>query len=74
MDLPEFIDTEIISSVGYWIITLGTMIALLIGFKLSASFGVVGSEVEYEIPIFIKLSLFLLTPVISYLVSMKVFR
>ena len=74
MDLPEFIDTDIIYSVGYWLLTLGTMIAFLIGFKLAGSFGVVGSEAEYQIPLMVRLLLLLLTPVLAYLVSLKIFR
>ena len=74
MELPSFIDEDIVYSIGFWILTLGTMIAFLIGFKLSGVFGVVGSENEYNIPFMVKLLLILLTPVMAYLVSLKIFK
>ena len=75
MDLPDFIDQDIFYSFGFWMMTLGTMIAFLIGFKLADTglLGVAGDS-EVTIPLFTKVILILLTPVISYLVSLKVFN
>lgn len=71
MELPGFLDEDIIYGFTFWILTLGTMVAFLIGFKLSGAFGVVGSDAEYQIPFLVKLVLIALTPVIAYLVTMK---
>lgn len=69
MDLPSFIDEDVVYSLTFWMLTLGTLVAFLIGFKLSTAFGVVGSEAEYEIPLMIRLVLLLLTPIIAYIIT-----
>lgn len=73
MEIPDFIDADIVSSVGYWMITAGTWIAFLIGFKMADNglFGVVDAG-GLGIPLLVKILLLILTPVISYFVYGKV--
>lgn len=69
MDIPEWIDEEIVGSVGYWIITVGVWIGFLLGFKGAEGglFGLTG-DVGFGIPLWTQIVLMLVTPVISYIV------
>lgn len=65
------LDDDIIQNPAYWIITAGCIFALMLGF---GAFGVVeslGIHQEYQIPLFWKIIILILTPVISYFVVMK---
>lgn len=75
MDMPEWIDTDIIYSVGYWMLTIGTIIAFLLGFKMADGglFGLVDSANAIVIPLWNKIILLLVTPIISYVVALKFF-
>lgn len=76
MELPGFIDEDIIYSFGYWLLTLGAWIAFLFGFKLAENglFGIAAGEEVYSIGLLTKIFILLLTPVASYMVSLKFFR
>lgn len=71
MSIPDFIDTDILYSPAYWFLTVGTLVAFLIGFA-GAESGLLGGE-NIGIPLFTKIVLLLVTPVISYLISLKFF-
>lgn len=78
MDLPEWIDTDILYSFGYWAITGGTIVAFLLGFKLAGTgllgvnAGAVDAGIGITLPV--KIALILLTPLVSYLVALKIFK
>lgn len=76
MDIPEFIDTDIIHSPGFWLLTAGAWIAFLLGFKGADTglFGLSSSGDAFQIDPIIKILIMLLTPVMAYLVSMKFLR
>lgn len=74
MELPSFLDEDIIYSIGFWTLTIGVWIAFLIGFK-GADTGLFGiSDSPLNIPLFTKILLLVLTPVIAYIMSGRFFR
>ena len=39
MDVPDFLDNEVLSNIGFWFLTVGAEFALMIGFKLAEQWG-----------------------------------
>ena len=66
MDLPEFIDTEVLYSPAFWIIGLLVTAGFIIGFKLTRIWGGVGIEQQYSIPFYTKIILLLSSWLIAY--------
>ena len=66
MEIPSWIDSDIINNPMYWLLTAGAEFALLIGFKAQ---GWWGSGVT--MPFFSKLGILLIIPIVSYFVVMK---
>ena len=73
MDLPDWIDEDIIANPAYWIITIGAELAILLGFKAQKVWGgdmisVGMSPIAFTL---IKLSAVVLIPVISFFIVKK---
>jgi len=68
----EFLDEDVINNPAYWFLTIGLVGAFLIGFKMTTAWGLAGMDAEYAIPLYIKAILVLLSPVVVYLVMLKV--
>lgn len=68
--LDDWLDPDIIYSPAYWILTVGCAIAFILGFGGGGIMeGLI--DVEYAIPLYIKVILLAATPVISYLIVWK---
>lgn len=67
MELPSFIDEEVITNPFYWMLTAGAELALLIGFKLQGSW-----SADIAMPFYSKLLTLILVPVACYFVTWKV--
>lgn len=66
MELPEWIDSEVIGSPMYWVLTIGAEFALLLGFKGQELWGT-----DIGMPWYAKLITLLLVPVASYFITKK---
>lgn len=71
MELPAFLEEDIIYGFGYWVLTIGALVALLLGFKFAGT-GLLGGDGQ-GIPLFTKVAMLGLTPIISYLLALKFF-
>ena len=75
MEIPEFIDSEVINSPWFWIFFAASEISFLVGFKLAANglFGVAAGAETYDIPFLTKLMILAIDPLIVYIISLKFF-
>jgi hypothetical protein len=68
--LDEIIDPDIIYNPAYWLLTIGAIIAEIIGFGGGGLLsGLISTE--YSIPLTIKILTIGITPILSYLVVWK---
>ena len=68
------LDDDVIQSPAYWIITGGTVLALILGFGgggIMKGLGLAG-DVNYSIPIFLQIIILALVPFISYIIVKKI--
>jgi len=72
MDKKGFIvlDSEIISSPAFWIITIITMVGLVMGLNFGSMIGLlgIGKDTTYSIPFYLKIVIVFLCPVIAYFI------
>lgn len=66
MDLPSFIDEDVLQNPMYWLLTFAAEIALLIGFKAQSLWGT-----EIGMPIMTKIITLALVPLASYVIIKK---
>lgn len=69
MEIPSWLDEDVIGNPMYWLLTAGAELALMIGFKLQSQWGT-----ELSMPIYSKIITLALIPVASYFVTMKISR
>lgn len=63
MDISELIDTEVFQETGYWFLTGGALIAILIGFKATTLWG------TGAIPLWTEIVILLLIPIAAYFIT-----
>lgn len=64
MSWDDYVDSEVISSPGFWFLAAGAEIATMLGFKYQSSWGV------GTMPIWTMLLVLLLIPVAAYMVTL----
>lgn len=68
MELPSFIDEDVIYNPIYWLLTAGAELALMVGFKAQKYWG------AGTIPFWNMILILILLPLMSYLVVKKMMR
>ena len=63
MSFDDFIDTEVIYSPAYWMLTIGAELALLIGFKAQGLW-----NTEMGMPITFKILTLAAVPIVAYFI------
>jgi len=66
MEMPSWLDSEVIFSAPYWLLTGGAELALMIGFKLQSSWGAGAT-----MPFLSKVLVLALVPVAAYILALK---
>jgi len=64
MELPSWIDEEVVYSLGFWLLTIGAELALMIGFKAQSAWGT-----EIGMSLFSKIMTLALVPVAAYFIT-----
>ena len=71
MGIEDYVDMEVFSNFGFWVIGGGAMLALLAGFKLTKYWGATSGEEVLEIGLITKLLILLGAWIIAYIITVK---
>lgn len=66
MELPSWIDSDVLSSSAFWLLAGGAEFALLIGFKMQSSWGT-----DIGMSLASKIITLALVPIAAYFIAMK---